>query len=209
MESEAKVASDKHEHYYTPKPTSEAKYGLVISNLRGTEYEFLTCSGLFSWNEIDHGTWTLIKYMQVNPTDKVLDLGCGFGAIGLVAASLCPQGSVLLTDTNYRAVQVVRKNIDRLKTTNVKARRSDLFAKIPEKFDTILTNPPISAGRETVYKFITESKEHLYPGGTLQLVARHAKGGERLQEKIIEVFGNCEILGKSGGFRVYMGKNEH
>ncbi|MFH1786387.1 MAG: methyltransferase [archaeon] len=203
------MTEKKPEHYFTSRQTSEIKYGIVKATILGREYSFYTCSGLFSWKEIDRGTWTLIKYMRLPDAGSILDLGCGFGAVGIVAAALKPQGKVLLTDINYRAVHMARKTIKEMELSNASARTGNLFEKIPEKFDTILVNPPFAAGLETVFRFIAESKQHLYPHGTLQVVARHNKGGARVQEKIEDVFGNSEVLGKSGGFRVYMGTNEH
>lgn len=85
-------------------------------------------------------------------------------------------------------------------------KKSDLYLEIEEKFDVILTNPPQTAGREVCYKIIEEGFNHLNENGTLQLVARHNKGGETLQKKMNEIFGNAEKIGKDHGFTVYMAR---
>ena len=86
------------------------------------------------------------------------------------------------------------------------ARASDLFSGIPEKFDTILLNPPQSAGKKLCFQMIEKSKEHLNKEGLLQLVARPRKGGKTLAGKMKEVFGNVEVIAKGAGFSVYASK---
>jgi 16S rRNA G1207 methylase RsmC len=83
---------------------------------------------------------------------------------------------------------------------------SDKYEGIDKKFDVILLNPPQTAGKETCFDMIEGAKEHLKKGGTLQLVARHQKGGRALSEKMKEVFGNVGVLNRKGGYRVYCSK---
>jgi 16S rRNA (guanine1207-N2)-methyltransferase len=104
------------------------------------------------------------------------------------------------------AVFLARKNIE-LNKVNAEARESDIFSSIPEKFDTILLNPPQSAGKELCFRMIEESRQHLKKNGLLQLVARPRKGGRTLAEKMKEVFGNVEVIAKGAGFSVYVSKN--
>jgi len=112
---------------------------------------------------------------------------------------------VLLTDINERAIYLAKKNI-LLNGVKADARASDLFSGIPEKFDTILLNPPQSAGKKLCFQMIEKSKEHLNKEGLLQLVARPRKGGKTLAGKMKEVFGNVEVIAKGAGFSVYASK---
>jgi 16S rRNA (guanine1207-N2)-methyltransferase len=199
----------KVEHYFSKRPTSEKNYGLVIAPLRGREYTFLTCSGVFSPTRVDLGTWLLVDSMQVNPNSKVLDIGCGYGVLGIVAASLAPGGSVTMVDVNERAVEFARKNVRRNGVLNAKVKRGDLYFPVSgEKFDVILSNPPFSAGMDVVFGIVSGGREHLNPGGSIQVVARHSKGGRRVEEKMREVYGNCETTGRRSGFRVYLSRLE-
>ena len=195
------------DHYFSKNPTSKTQYGRLQVRLRGNEFEILTASGLFSWKELDLGTAVLVENMIIDDFDDVLDLGCGYGIIGIVAATLT-NGKVLQSDVNSRAVNVTKKNIKELAIENAEARQSDGFENIEESFNTILLNPPYSAGLETVWKLIDGAKEHLYSEGTLQLVGRHNKGGQRTEEYMLETFGNCEVLARESGFRVYMSRKE-
>ncbi len=197
----------KAEHYFSGKPTSEKKYGLVIAPLRGKECTFLTCSGVFSPTKIDLGTWLLVDSMQIAPDSKVLDLGCGYGVLGIVAAKLAPTGFVTMVDVNERAIELAKKNIRRNGVLNAKAKRGDLYAPVSgETFDVILSNPPFSAGMETVFSIISGGREHLNPGGSIQVVARHSKGGRRVEEMMRGAYGNCEAIGRRSGFRVYLSR---
>lgn len=144
--------------------------------------------------------------MRVRNSDSVLDLGCGYGAVGIVASGIAK--NVLMTDVNRRALKYAQKNLEYNRINGAEIRYSDLYSHITDKlFDVILVNPPISTGMQVCYSIINGAKKYLSPGGTLQLVARHAKGGERLEAKMKEVFGNVTTLAKSGGFRVYLSEN--
>ncbi len=202
---EEQEATKEQEHYFTEKPKSKKTYGLIVATIRGAQYEFITCSGVFSHKAVDKGTFLLAESMQVPEEADVLDLGCGYGVIGVVAAGLT-KGKVLFSDVNYRAVSLAKRNIGRNSLENAEARKSSFFENIPEKFDVILLNPPFTAGMDIVFKLLEDSKQHLNPNGTIQIVARHQKGGARLEEKLMELFGNCEAIAKASGYRVYISR---
>lgn len=156
---------------------------------------------MFSPKKIDSATLLLIANMELG--NKILDLGCGYGPIGICAARLKPDSEVTMVEINERAANLAKKNIRSNKITNARVMESDFFEDVSEDFDTILMNPPISGGLAKIYSAFEQSKEHLLPGGSLQVVARHNKGGARLEAWMGEIFGNVETLVKSGGFRVY------
>ena len=190
-------------HYYDAKPQGRAIEESIKVNARGTSLNFLTASGLFSKKSLDSGTKALIEYCDLSNTKKMLDLGCGYGAVGIFAKYKNRDLNVGASDVNLRAVQYTEKNA-KLNKLEIHTVWCSLFEKMPDAmFDTILTNPPYVAGRDICYAFITESFKHLIDGGNLQLVARHQKGGKMLEKKMLEVFGNVETLGKQSGFRVY------
>ena len=154
-------ASKKPEHYFTEKPKSKKRYGLILAGINGIQYEFLTCSGIFSSKAIDKGTFLLAESMQIPSEADVLDLGCGYGVLGIVAAGLT-KGKVLFTDINYRAIELAKKNLKKNNIKNSEARKSAFFEDIPEKFDAILLNPPFTAGMDVVMRLIEESKQPQY-----------------------------------------------
>ncbi len=193
----------KGEHYFTKKPTSAPKPRLLRVFINGKEIQLKTSSGIFSPRRVDYATVLLIENMRVG--EKVLDLGCGYGPIGIAVAVSKPKCSVTMVEINERAAELSRENISLNRVFNARVVESDFFKELEgEKFDTILMNPPMAAGLKTLFDVIAECKEHLEANGTLQIVARHGKGGERVSARMEEVFGNVETVAKGGGFRVYM-----
>jgi 16S rRNA (guanine1207-N2)-methyltransferase len=150
----------------------------------------------------------LVKSAIIEDKCKVLDLGCGYGAVGIALAKAYPSAKVLLSDINKRAVMLAKKNIELNGLKNAHAIRSDLFKNISEKFNAILLNPPQSAGKELCLKMIEQSAEHLEKGGTFQLVCRHNIGGAQLEKKMLEVFGNVQELAKKSGYRIYISEKQ-
>ncbi|MFH0751968.1 MAG: methyltransferase [archaeon] len=192
------------EHYFSEKQTSPFELKTINATLRGKGYTFNTAPGVFSASKIDFGTKVLAKKMRIGENDTVLDLGCGIGVIGRVAATLT-NNKITLTDLNKRACKLAKMNVKGIKNTEVV--QGNGFEPIAnEKFDVILLNPPQTAGKKLCFEMIENSKKHLNKNGTLQLVARHNKGGKTLSEKMQEVFGNIETVTKQGGYRVYLSK---
>jgi len=152
---------------------------------------------------VDLGSQLLINKCIIKPASKILDLGCGFGAIGVTLAKCFPRCEVVLSDINQRAVTLARKNIKHHKLQNAWAKQSDALSKLPKDFDHILLNPPQAAGKKLCFQLIEESREHLKEKGTLQLVARSQKGGKSLSRHMEEVFDNVKTIAKKSGFRIY------
>lgn len=195
------------EHYYTEKPTSKLKINEFSAKLRNITINFKSGSGTFSIRKIDTASEILINNSIINKEDVILDLGCGYGAIAVAIKKAFPYTTVYGVDINERALKLAKDNA-KINHTNIIFFKSNVFEKVTQKFDTILTNPPHNAGRDVVFKFLTESKDHLKENGTLQVVARHQKGGKQIEKKMEEVFGNVETVVKKSGFRIYLSKKE-
>jgi 16S rRNA (guanine1207-N2)-methyltransferase len=188
-------------HYYSEKQTSRLDLMKFKSVLRGHSLEFYSGSGVFSVKKVDKGTMVLIENCLVE--GDVLDIGCGIGVVGIAVKKDCPDCDVFLTDINKRAVKLSRMNAE-LNNVEVRIFQGDLYEPLKgKKFNIILSNPPYTAGRDVCYKIIKKAADHLVKGGSLQLVARHQKGGKMLERKMEEVFGNVEELVKRSGYRVY------
>ncbi len=194
-------------HYYDKRQTSELNKKTIYIRLKKIQFSLSSASGVFSKNRLDKGTELLLNNMIIKNKWKVLDLGCGYGVVGISVKKLYPDTEVLMTDVNERALKLARENIKINNLRNIEARDSDLFKKIKdEDFDTILVNPPQSAGKKLCFKLIEDSYKHLKNKGLLQLVARHNKGGRELKKKMDEVFGKTGIIVKGSGYRVYCGE---
>ncbi len=137
----------------------------------------------------------------------MLDVGCGYGPIGLTAATLVPNGHVTMVDINERAVQLAIENAERNGITNVTIKQSDLFEQVKDdRFDVILTNPPIRAGKETVHTIFELAYEHLNEGGTLWVVIQKKQGAPSASAKIESLFGRVEEVTKDKGYRILKAK---
>lgn len=199
----------RHEHYFVAKPLSKKKEYAFSANIFGVPLNFFTASGVFSPRQIDLGTLVLIKYMQLKSGENILDFGCGYGPIGIMAAKSCKTCNVVMVDINERAVEAAKRNIRENDVKNAHAKQSFFYSTLKDEFfDVILSNLPMSAGLEICYKIIEGAKEHLVPKGTLQIVSRQRKGGERIMKKMEEVFGNVEVLAKKSGYWIYKSVNQ-
>ncbi len=194
-----------NEHYFSPKPTSTLKTFKLKAILRNKEINFTTSSGLFSFKKLDRGSELLINKSQIKENAKILDLGCGYGIIGLALKILFPSIQISFCDINERAIQLTKIN---LKEHHLEGDviLSNGFEKIKDTFTSILLNPPQTAGKELCFKLIEDAKEHLIKKGTLQIVARHNKGGKELSKKMQEIYGNVEEIAKKAGYRIYLSK---
>ena len=195
------------EHYYSEQQKSLLNVKKIKQKIKGQEFEFYTASGIFSKEKIDKGTLVLAENMIINKNQKVLDIGCGIGILGIAAAKLF-YANVMMSDINKRAVMLAKKNAE---LNNVKAEifQGNLYEKIKQNdFDVILSNPPQNAGKELCFELIEQSKKYLKHNGCLQLVARHNKGGKTLSEKMKDVFGNVKVIVKKSGYWVYLSVKE-
>lgn len=195
------------EHYYTKQPKSKPHLGLIRTYLRGRFFEFLTSSSVFSKKRVDLGTRLLIESMILPKKGYVLDLGCGYGSVGIVAAVFNPDLHVVMVDVNERAVWLAKENVKRNKVDNVEVRRGFLYQPVVNmKFDAVLCNPPVSAGIQIVLLMITNASEHLKEEGLFQLVIRSKIGGKRLLNELEKNLGNVEVLARKSGYRVLLSK---
>jgi len=195
----------KFEHYFTSRPSSRPKYGLIRTYLRGRQFEFLTASSVFSRRRVDLGTRLLVESMILPEEGYVLDMGCGYGVVGIVAAKLNPALRVIMVDVNERAVKLASRNIILNRVANAEARFGHLYEPVEGvSFNCILSNPPISAGLSMVKSIISEAPKHMVRGATLQMVVKSKIGKERLQRIFEENFGNVSVLARGSGYRVLM-----
>src|SRR3989338_3351486 len=194
------------EHYFSRKPRASNHPGKAYIRFEDQLFLFHTDASVFSKDRIDKGTKLLIRECKLPEKGSVLDIGCGYGPVGIALAARHPELSFTLSDINQRALELARKNAEENKV-KVEIVESDLFEKLG-KSDCILSNPPQHAGKELCFKLIEQSKGHLNKGGTLQLVVRHQKGGRHLSQKMKEVFRNLEDIGREAGYHIYLSRKE-
>jgi 16S rRNA (guanine1207-N2)-methyltransferase len=196
------------EHYFSEKPKSKPDLGIIKTYLRNRLFEFITASGVFSKTRIDLGTRLLIESMILPEKGYVLDLGCGYGPVGIAVAVFNPKLHIIMTDLNERALRLAKENAKRNKAENIEIRKGFLYEPVSDmKFETILSNPPTTAGMKIVLPIITQAPQHLAKNGLLQIVVRSKISGKRLATTIEETFGNIKIHARKSGYRVLTAKN--
>jgi 16S rRNA (guanine1207-N2)-methyltransferase len=198
-----KGEGDVSEHYYTKQPSVKHDPHLAEEVLRGHKFTFGTDAGVFSRKGVDYGSKHLIETIELPRNARVLDVGCGYGPIGLAAAYLCPEGHVTMVDINERAIELASANSRRNGIQNVTILQSDLLEKVQgQKFDVILTNPPIRAGKETVHRIFSDAFDCLADGGTLWVVIQKKQGAPSAQTKLESIFNEVTEVSKDKGYRI-------
>jgi 16S rRNA (guanine1207-N2)-methyltransferase len=192
-------------HYFSRRPEAPERRGLLRCRLRGLEFELVTSSGVFSPRALDRGTRLLIESMVLPESGAILDIGCGYGPVGITAARLRPGLEVWMTDVNERAVALAEENAVRNRV-GVVLRLGDLYEPVGDAvFTVILSNPPISAGmRRVVEPLVGGAVDHLMGGGSLQMVVQSNKGGRAVASLMEGYFGGVEVVARGGGYRVLM-----
>lgn len=192
-----------NQHYFTENPESEIKEKTFTERICGSTLTFTSVSGVFSFeSRIDRASENLIKNFSPGGS-TVLDVGCGYGAIGLFLKAIFPVQYITMVDINNRALDYAKRNAT-ANNLDVEILNSNLYGSLMDRaFDDIVSNPPIAAGKELNTKLITEAYQHLNHNGSLWLVAFHNKGGSTLKKIMESIFGNVTDIDKSGGVRVY------
>ncbi|HGF7300292.1 TPA: class I SAM-dependent methyltransferase [Enterococcus hirae] len=192
-------------HYYSQEPTTEHDFEQWSFELKGKNFQFVTDSGVFSRETVDFGSRVLIDTFNWEelPTDgKILDVGCGYGPIGL-AIAFASQRFVEMVDINSRAVELAQGNANRNGIKQVDIHQSNIYEAVHEEtYAAIVSNPPIRAGKKVVHEILTEAYPRLKSGGTLTIVIQKKQGAPSAKSKMAETFGNAEIVHKEKGYYI-------
>jgi len=189
-------------HYFDFEPSIASKEKIITYEINGETISLITDNGVFSKNQIDEGTLRFLEVLvPLHLSGKILDLGCGYGPLGLTLAITNKEARVDLVDINPRAVALANKNANRLGISQrVSCLQSDIYQKVEGPYNSIVVNPPIRAGKEVTYSMYKEAKQHLVDGGSLYVVIRKAQGAESASKYIETVFGNVTLLDRKRGY---------
>ena len=194
-------------HYFENNPPETTKEYTVTYTLQGRSFSLIASSGIFAKKDLDVGSRLLINVLlQDTLSGTCLDLGCGYGPVGLTLASLNPKLTLTLADVNERAVIAARHNAQRLGLTNLHILTSDGFQELTRTFDVIAFNPPIRAGKKTIYRLYQEAKQHLNPNGSLYIVIRKDKGAESHETYLLTLFSKVLRRDRDKGYLVLIAK---
>ena len=192
------------QHYFIEKQHSQDDYFEFEGVVADMKLKFRSCDSIFSKNEIDEGTSTFLNtiFHKVELKGSGLDLGCGYGVIGISIIKKLGLNCDML-DVNGTAVELARYNLmlNGIRS-GAKVFKSNGFEEVEGTYDFIVTNPPIKTGKKLLFELMEGCFNHLNKGGTLTLVIRKDHGEESLKKKLIEIFGNCEILKRNKGYYI-------
>ncbi|MDD4080466.1 MAG: methyltransferase [Eubacteriales bacterium] len=190
------------EHYFAPHPDARHDPREVEIDLKGTRFRFLTDTGVFSRGGLDEGSALLLGAVLDRVSGAVLDLGCGWGPVGVITARLCPSCRVTMLDVNARACLLAEENV-RHNGVDAEVICQDGLNGTGQHYDWILLNPPIRAGKETVCRLFRESADRLNPGGILAVVIRKQQGASSAQRYLEGLFGQVTLHCRKKGYHVY------
>lgn len=186
--------------YYAENPDAAHDIHELRVELLGEKMTFLTDAGVFSKKMVDFGSQLLLKCLEVNQGETVLDVGCGYGPLGLSLVKVYGVQATMV-DINNRALDLARQNAERNKV-EATIFQSNIYEQVKGKFDHVISNPPIRAGKQVVHEIIEKSKDFLETSGDLTIVIQKKQGAPSAKSKMEDVFGNCEILKKDKGYYI-------
>ncbi|EJP25015.1 ribosomal protein L11 methyltransferase-like protein [Streptococcus anginosus SK1138] len=192
--------------YFAENPDAEHDIHELKVQLLGQKITFLTDAGVFSKKMIDYGSQALLKCLDFHKQESVLDVGCGYGTLGLTLVK-AKEVEATLVDINQRALDLARQNAERNQVLAT-IFQSNLYQNVEGRFHHIISNPPIRAGKQVVHKVIAGSYAHLLNGGDLTIVIQKKQGAPSAKAKMEDVFGNCEILKKDKGYYILRSRKE-
>ncbi|WP_347548101.1 class I SAM-dependent methyltransferase [Pseudalkalibacillus hwajinpoensis] len=192
------------EHYYTKNPGVKSDPNRITAELRGRRFQFTTDSGVFSKKEVDFGSKLLIETFEEPEIEgDIVDAGCGYGPIGISLASGLSNRRFYLLDVNERATELAMNNAIRNSVHNVSVMESDQLCAVKDKtFASVITNPPIRAGKQVVHGILEEAHHVLKKDGTLWIVIQKKQGAPSAINKLEEMFGHVETVVKKKGYYI-------
>lgn len=195
------------EHYFTPEPSAPSRPRKILLKALGFTLYMHTDAGVFSADGIDPGSRLLIEALP-ELSGRVVDLGCGWGAMGVPLALKNPGAEFILTDVNHRAVELARRNILENGARNARAVAGDGLAHLPGPFDAVVLNPPIRAGKQVIYGLFEQAHARLAPGGVLYLVIRKQQGAPSALKFLQTLFASAQVIDRGKGYWVLMATKE-
>ena len=193
-------------HYYENNENLNSEIINIDFYFRGKSLRFESDNGMFSKRSIDFGSLTLLQYVKnLKDVKRVLDVGCGYGTIGITLASIYKDTLFDMVDVNLRAVKLAKQNAINNNTLNVNVFESNVYENVKNKYDLIITNPPIRAGKSVVHNILLNGIEHLNDLGELWCVIQKKQGAPSAIKAMEEVYSKVEVVAKEKGYYIIKG----
>lgn len=189
-------------HYFINDPKLESQERTYKVSIFNEEFSFITDRGVFSQDGLDFGTETLLKNLKINiNVTRMLDVGCGVGVMGIILKKVNKNLDITMSDVNTRALSLATKNAS-INGVDVKIIESNLYEHIDDKFDLIISNPPIRAGKKIIYALYSDARNYLNAGGELWIVVRKQQGAKSTIEYLKTIYKDVNVIAKDKGFYI-------
>lgn len=190
-------------HYYTNNTDLKSEKKYITFHYRDQELTFVSDIGVFSKEYIDYGSRVLLDNISLTSSQTtLLDVGCGYGTLGLSLKKVYPWIKVEMVDVNERALALAEESVCYNQLDDITIYKSSVYENVKGRFDVIVSNPPIRAGKKVVFEILEKAYEHLNQSGELFVVIQKKQGAPSAKKKMEEVFGNCEIVKRDKGYFV-------
>ena len=190
-------------HYYTNNTDLKSEKKYITFHYRDQELTFVSDIGVFSKEYIDYGSRVLLDNISLTSSQTtLLDVGCGYGTLGLSLKKVYSWIKVEMVDVNERALALAEESVRYNQLDDITIYKSSVYENVKGRFDVIVSNPPIRAGKKVVFEILEKAYEHLNQSGELFVVIQKKQGAPSAKKKMEEVFGNCEIVKRDKGYFV-------
>jgi len=188
-------------HYFTKNTDTDSVEKDIYFKIREKAFHFITDNGVFSKSGLDFGSRLLLETVIDTPADRVLDLGTGYGPIGIVYKTFNPQAELTMSDVNERALALAKKNV-KLFRINANIVASEGYHNLDGQFSLIISNPPVRAGKDLLQALLRDSFDHLEVGGKLIFVIHKQLGGESAKRFCEGIYQSVDVINKKAGYMI-------
>lgn len=189
-------------HYFENDDSVISEPATITYDFQGKHLTYTTDHGVFSRQRLDFGSRVLMDSIDIGNAKSMLDVGCGYGTMGIALKSVHEDLQVLMTDVNKRAISLAKENIKCNNLEGIDVIESDVYENVHDRYDLVISNPPIRAGKKVVSAIISGSYDHLNKGGRLVIVIQKKQGAPSAKKLMEEIFGNATVINKKKGYYI-------
>ncbi|MGN1390555.1 MAG: class I SAM-dependent methyltransferase [Sharpea porci] len=189
-------------HYFENDDSVISEPATITYDFQGKHLTYTTDHGVFSRQRLDFGSRVLMDSVDIGDARSMLDVGCGYGTMGIALKSVHEDLQVLMTDVNKRAISLAKENIKCNNLEGIDVIESDVYENVHDRYDLVISNPPIRAGKKVVSAIISGSYDHLNKGGRLVIVIQKKQGAPSAKKLMEEIFGNATVINKKKGYYI-------
>ena len=189
-------------HYFENDESVISEPATITYDFQGKHLIYTTDHGVFSRQRLDFGSRVLMDSIDIGNAKSMLDVGCGYGTMGIALKSVHEDLQVLMTDVNKRAISLAKENIKCNNLEGIDVIESDVYENVHDTYDLVISNPPIRAGKKVVSAIISGSYEHLNKGGRLVIVIQKKQGAPSAKKLMEDIFGNATVINREKGYYI-------